>query len=269
MNDAELPFTLLVNSCDAFEDCWAPFFCLLERYWSAPRPSIVLNTERKLWAHNNFDIRCTQVQMETQHRLTWSECLSAALASIDTPLVLYMQEDYFIEKPVDVEAISALAQRMIDDPSIRHIGLTHFGAGSPILPDWRPMLSRIGPRATYRVSTQAGLWRTDALQSYLLPWESGWMFELFGTIRSWKRDELFLTIDRNLTSPAIEYQHTGIVKGQWSNFVPPLFEREGIAVDFETRGFFDDDGSSFLRRIKLLSNIASNPIATFNSIVRN
>jgi hypothetical protein len=266
MNDAPLPFTLLVNSCDAFEDCWAPFFCLLERYWSAPRPSIVLNTEHKLWAHDNFDIRCTQVQMETERSLTWSECLSAALASIDTPLVLYMQEDYFIEKPVDVEVISELAQRMIDDPSIQHIGLTHFGAGSPILPDKRPMLSRIGPRATYRVSTQAGLWRTDALQSYILPWETGWMFELFATIRSWKRDELFLTLDRNLTAPAIEYQLTGIVKGQWSDFVPPLFAREGINMAFEKRGFYDSDQPSLSRRIRLLSSVVKNPLLVFKSI---
>ena len=267
MNDAQSPFTLLINSCDAFEDCWAPFFCLLERYWSDPRPPIVLNTERKLWAHNTLDIRCTQVQLGIERRLSWSECLSDALATIDTPLVLYMQEDYFIEKPVDVEAISALSQRMIDDPSIKHIGLTHFGAGSPILPDARPMLSRIGPRATYRVSTQAGLWRTDALQSYLLPWESGWMFELFATVRSWKRDELFLTIDRNLAAPAIGYQHTGIVKGQWSHFVPALFDREGITMDFEARGFFDQAGPNFHRRIKLLSNIVSNPKLALKSVL--
>lgn len=205
--------------------------------------------------------------METEHRLTWSECLSAALASIDTPLVLYMQEDYFIEKPVDVEAISALAQHMIDDPSIKHIGLTHFGAGSPILPDTRSMLSRIGPRATYRVSTQAGLWRTDTLQSYLLPWESGWMFELFGTIRSWKRNELFLTVDRNLTTPAIEYQHTGIVKGQWSDFVPALFVNNSINMDFSRRGFYDNNQPALLRRLRLLKNIASNPFAACKSII--
>lgn len=185
---------------------------------------------------------------------------------IETPLVLYMQEDYFIESPVDVDVISALAQQMIDDPNIKHIGLTHFGAGSPVLPDIRPMLSRTGPYATYRISTQAGLWRKDALVSYILPWESGWMFELFGTIRSWKRNELFLTLDRATTKPAIQYQHTGIVKGQWSDFVPALFERERIKMDFSMRGFYDHSSSPLLRRLRLLRSIVSNPVAAYKSI---
>jgi hypothetical protein len=267
MNDSSVSFTLLVNSCDGFEDCWGPFFTLLERYWAAPHPPVILNTELKTFEPACLDMRCSQVQAGIERRLSWSECLSGALAMVETPLVLYMQEDYFIENPVDVDAIAALVQRMIDDPSIAHIGLTHFGAGSPILPDTRPMLSKIGPLATYRISTQAGLWRTNALQSYLLPWESGWMFELFGTVRSWKRNELFLTLDRDTTKPMIEYQHTGIVKGQWSHFVPALFKREGIAVDFAARGFYNNDKSALSRRLQLLLNIASNPAVAFKSIM--
>ena len=37
---------LLVNSCDKYEDLWAPFFTLLKKYWNPEYP-IVLNTESK------------------------------------------------------------------------------------------------------------------------------------------------------------------------------------------------------------------------------
>jgi hypothetical protein len=260
-------FTLLVNSCDAFEDCWFPFFTLLERYWPAPRPKIILNTEYKDWSFPSLAIETTAVQHGIERRLSWSECLSRALDKVETPLLLYMQEDYFIEAPVDVGRVEDAAAMMLADPSIRYVGLTHFGAGTPILPDARPNMSRIGARATYRLSTQAGLWRTDTLRSYLLPWESGWMFELLGTVRSWKRDELFLTLDRQKTAPAVVYQHTGIVKGQWSSFVPALFAREGIAVDFAERGFHDEGASALTRRLRLLRQVTNNPAKVAKSIL--
>lgn len=266
VDTAPLPYTLLVNSCDGFEDCWLPFFTLFERYWSGSKPSVVLNTENKSFEYPGIDLRVSRVEHGRERRLSWSECLDAALATIKTPLVLYMQEDYFIEQPIDTAMIAAMTQRMLGEPMIDHIGLTHFGAGKPILDDTRPHLSRIGPRATYRISTQAALWRREALRSYLLPWESGWMFELFGTVRSWKRDDLFLTLDRATTAPALAYQHTGIVKGQWSKFVPALFEREGIHVDFSKRGFYEGDVSPFSRRLKLLSNILANPAIALKSI---
>ncbi len=266
MNENSFPFTLLVNSCDGFEDCWTPFFTLLERYWAEPLPPILLNTEHKTFTRPHISVQCSQVQAGNDKRLSWSECLNHALAKVETPLVLYMQEDYFIESPVDLTMIATCARQMLDDPTIKHIGLTHFGAGSPILPDARPDLSLIGPRASYRISTQAGLWRKDALRSYLLPWESGWMFELFGTIRSWKRTDLFLTLNRATTVPAINYQHTGIVKGQWSQFVPALFENEGLEMDFSPRGFYQDNRTSFSRKLRLLSSIASNPAVAFKSI---
>lgn len=253
------PYTLLVNSCDSFSDCWTPFFTLLDRYWPRPHPPILLNTEKRDWSDARLEMSATRVQARIDRRLTWSECLEAALAQVKTPLVLYMQEDYFIESPVDAKRIDTLAQRMLESPEIGHIGLTHFGAGNPLLPNDAPGLSRVGAKASYRISTQAGLWQVDTLRSYILEWENAWMFELFGTVRSWKRNELFLTLDRTATKPAINYQHTGIVKGQWSAFVPALFERERIDMDFDKRGFSRTDISAIARRMKLLAQVVRHP----------
>ena len=37
--------TILVNSCDKYEDAWEPFFVLLEKYWIDHPRKILLNSE--------------------------------------------------------------------------------------------------------------------------------------------------------------------------------------------------------------------------------
>ncbi len=259
------PFTLLVNSCDAFEDCWDPFFTLLDRYWPALTAPILLNTEQLDHDLGDTRLAATQVQVGHAKRLTWSECLIAALEQVTTPLVLYMQEDYFVEQPVDHVAVTQAADLMLRQPQIGHIELTHFGAGGPRRLSPFPGFSTVSPRAPYRISTQAGLWRTETLRSYIKPWESGWAFELFGTVRSWRRSDLFLALAPERPA-AITYQHTGIVKGQWSAFIPELFRREAIAIDLKTRGLHVDPGA-LRRRVKLLRTISSQPRLAWRSLV--
>lgn len=264
--DATPRFTLLVNSSDGFEDCWVPFFTLLTRYWPDLKVPIVLNTELKRWSFKNLDIKCTQSQFGHPHQLSWSQCLVNALDQISTDLVLYMQEDYFIEQPVDHGTVCSLAELMTSTPEIKHIGLTHFGSAPPFWSASDNRLWTISPTSRYRVSCQAGLWRKDALKSLVLPWENGWMFELFGTVRSARRREQYLTVRRDAGSPPIIYQHTGIVKGRWSHFVPHLFACEGISVDFSKRGFNDASTPAIIRQARLLGRIASHPILALKSI---
>jgi hypothetical protein len=259
-------YTLLVNSCDSFEDCWVPFFTLLDRFWQGQRPGIILNTEKKQFEFDGLHITSSTVNSNRASRMTWSECLAQVLEKVPTPIVLYMQEDYFLESPVDVELIESMVQLMLDQPEIAHIGLTPFGSMPPFTPSAHPRLERIGARAKYRISTQAGLWRPEALKSYIRPWETGWMFELFGTLRSWRRQDLFLTLSRGGGNFPLVYQHTGIVKGQWSKFVPSLFAREKINVDFQMRGFFDDTTPAWLRKAKLMATVIRRPADAFRSL---
>ena len=93
------------------------------------------------------------------------------------------------------------------------------------------------------------------------------MFELFGTVRAWKRDDLFLTLDRAATAPAIEYQNTGIVKGQWSSFVPTLFRRECIEMDFSKRGFYGEEVPTLRRRFRLLTELVKRPLLAIKSVM--
>lgn len=232
-------FTLLVNSCDAFADTWHPFFELLKIYGSGlEQKDLLLVTEKSVYQHEGLEIRSSRANRDLHGRLPWGTCVLDALDQVPGDLVLYVQDDYFIEQPVDMSAIDRFAQKMLNDPSIGRIGLTHSGSHGPFDPTEDPSLSLVRRRARYRIMCQASLWRNDVLRSYLRADENAWMFELYGSRRSRHRDDRFLTVSATTAAP-IRYTHTGIIKGKWHRAMPELFARHGIPMDFERRGFYD------------------------------
>jgi len=249
--------TLLVNSSDGFEDCWRPFFRLLELYWGDRTIPILLNTETKIYSGSDDRVESSCVALGEHRRLSWSECLIRAIDKIETPLLLYMQEDYFLDRPARVDAFERIVRTMLEHPEIAHIGLTKHGSAGPFTPHPLPELSEIRPNARYRISTQVGLWRPDALRSYLDPAENGWMFEIFGTRRAAKRGDLFLTVDPAV-QPVFDYTHTGIIKGKWHPAIPELFTRHGIEMDFSKRGFYQPP-PALVRKWAVLRKLAENP----------
>jgi len=255
-------YTVLVNTSDNFEDCWNPFFILFKKYWSNCSANILLNTEFKDFTFERLNIKAAKSHLLTNDRkLTWSECLINALNKIDTPLVLYMQEDYFIDSEVQYNVIEEFASLMIKDPTIKHIGLTNSGSYPPFsryVQDDR--LWTIGQKSKYRISTQAGLWDKETLLSYVKPEEGGWMFEIFGTKRAQKRNEVFLTANHDFfSSPIIHYPFTGIIKGKWNAEIVPLFVENKIVTDFSKRGFYRKK-PLLERKIETFSKLVRNPI---------
>lgn len=248
-----------MNSCDSFEDCWPPFFALLDRNWPGLAAPILLNTEKKVWAGTGGRVISTQVQGIGEGRLTWSECLIRALGRVSTPLVLYMQEDYFLHAPVLESQVEAACELMLRQPEIGHIALSRHGSIGKHKPHECGWLEVVDPRARYRISTQAGLWRVATLLKYLRSEENGWMFEILGTLRSWRRNDIFLTVNQSpATRVPFEYIHTGIIKGRWHPQLPQVFERFGICVDFERRGFYRSK-PALLRRLETARLILSHP----------
>jgi len=235
--------TVLVNTSDGFEDCWGPFFQLFERYWPACPYPIVLNTETKAPRFDGLTVRAARVAVGAGRRLSWSECLAHCLDAIDTPFVLYLQEDFFLEAAVQQPLVEQFmhALRAGDADVIR---LMECGGSGPWTPTPDPLLWAVDQRAEYRIALQAALWRKSTLRGHLRMHESPWQMEVFGSARARRQRDRVLCVNRDrFHGPGKEvfpYQPTGVVKGQWArDIVEPLFERHGIAMDFSRRGFFD------------------------------
>jgi hypothetical protein len=263
-------FTILVNSSDGFEDCWKPFFELFSNHWGSCKNPILLNTELKEYAYPGLSIRASKVQLGSNKKLTWSECLIKALQQVETPLVLYFQEDYFIEKKVNVDLINKLAYKMIEDKSIKHIALTTIGSCPPYKETEDPILWEISQNAKYRISTQAALWDKETLLSYLKPEENGWMFEIYGTWRASRKKDIFLAANkglyRNKEESLIQYEHTGIIKGKWHLAMPKLFENHNIEIDFSKRGFYVPK-HPVLEKVQTAKKLFSRPSLLLQSLL--
>lgn len=260
-------YTVLVNSSDGFEDCWGPFFTLFKKYWPICNANIYLNTEAKDWQDPDLNIHCTKVQGQQDSRLPWSECLIRALDQINTPLVLYFQEDYFIHQPVRADLIDSASEHMMAHPEVKHIALTRHGSWGPYDPYPVKDFEIIRQNAKYRVSTQAALWRVETLKAHLKSEENGWMFEIYGTWRARRKFETFLStrFDSDFGGPAIDYLHTGIIKGKWLHDIQRVFAENGIEVDYSKRGFYQPK-PGMLRKLDVAVKLLSHPIYFFKQI---
>ncbi len=244
--------TIFVNTSDNFEDCWDPFFKLFKHFWNDCPYPIVLNTETKDYHFDGLNISCSKVSVGESRKLSWSECLARGLDSINTPYILYLQEDYFLEAPVRREFIEPLLEEMRDNIA-DVIRLLELDTAGPWTPSSSQLLWIVDQKAKYRLSLQASLWRKSVLRSQIRFHENPWQLESYGSSRSRRLKEKVCCVNRDefigQGKEVFPYKPTGVVAGQWErHIVEPLFELHGIAMDFSKRGFHDKNQRTRKRR---------------------
>ncbi|SHG28775.1 hypothetical protein SAMN05443549_103134 [Flavobacterium fluvii] len=237
-------YSILVNTTDSFEDCWIPFFTLFKKHWPDYDGKIYLNTETKVFTFPGLDIVSVQNNIQTpEKKITWSECLIAALNSIDDEIILYMQEDYFIKLHVQNDIVNEFVDVMLAE-DIDCIHLTDQNSLGPFLPSNFDDLWLIDKKATYRLSCQAALWKKSVLLKYIRTYENPWQYEKFGTKRAQLLNHKFYSVNRDKyklnENEIIPYVFTGIIRGRWYEEVIELFEINNITIDFRIRGFVKD-----------------------------
>lgn len=251
---------VLVNSSDGFRDCWLPFFRLLETYWPECRFPLYLNIESGHYAHPTLDVRClNHPALPSGENVPWSDRLLASLAAIPEQYVLYLQEDYFLDAPVDNARLEECLAA-VDGAGLGCVHLTPYGSHGGNRTAELPYLVDVPRVSHYRLSTQAAIWNKDVLASYVRPDESVWETEILGTLRSWSRPALIRTVapgDRG-RGPIMSYTGTGVIRGKWHPAVEPLFSRHGIEIDFARRGFYDFP-SRWRTRSRMLKSLLARP----------
>ena len=243
-----MSYSILVNTCDKFEDCWNPFFKLLSVYWPDCQGKLYLNTEYKDYSYPGLNIKsikgCNGKKIKGKFA-TWSQCLRWALETIDDDIVLYMQEDYFLRDRVKNDIVEDFVVFMEEHPAVKCLHLT-LGAVTNEAPEKSeyPNLKIVQSKYGQRVSCQAALWRKDELLSLIRDDENAWEFEEFGSQRSAIMDHRYLVVDNSWVKmdefEIIPYIFTGIIKGRWYEPVVPLFKANDIEIDYSKRGFVKD-----------------------------
>lgn len=163
----------------------------------------------------------------------WSARMLEALERIATPYVMYFQEDYWINAPVNTARVMSYVGLM------EKYGLNYIRLLSKPVPDYDfahdPRLGVLAEDAEYRTSVQISTWRRQVFLSLIRPHESVWQFEINGTLRSRSYGDTFLSTKRHGQDDyyyGIGYVCTAINLGKWARIAKGYARTEGLAVDF-------------------------------------
>lgn len=257
--------TIIVNSCDTYEDTWYPFFKLLSVNWENCSLPIVLNTDSKSFSYYGLDIKT--FNLYKRENVDWSTRLIETLKRIDTEFILFLLDDFFIKDYVQNDKVSKILDLLDKDKSVGCCYLypmkaihtekdndfyfldnaerfqERYKATSKIkfIRDFFKPYQKKDLIGLYVVNAQAAIWRKDVLLKTLRKHESAWDWEVFGTIRANKIKEKFISVvDDSYFSNIIPYDFdkgTGIISGVWvPRVVVPLFEKYNIQIDLNKRG---------------------------------
>lgn len=213
-------YSILINTCDKFEDCWDPFFKLWSIYWPDCKAKVYLNTEYKDFSYTGLDIipvKCCEGKQFKGKYASWSQCLLWALESIDSDIILYMQEDYFLNGIVNNEMVEHYVQYMQNHSDVPCIQLSTVGIPDCNVVNSQEHLNDSDPNFFSYVSCQAALWKKNVLRNLVREHESAWQFEFYGSKRAKFLGCRFLTIDHEWLRQynyVIPYLATGIIRGK-------------------------------------------------------
>ena len=238
--------TLLVNSCDKYDDLWFAFFTLLKKYWRPLDTQIIFNTESLDYTHEGLNIKCVHPRNKN---IPYGERLLNALKYVETEYVIIMLDDFFLRDYVNATDIAQIVNWMDNDKNI-----VYFNCDcTPVYADWEdekyPGYKRIPWGNEYILNMQAAVWRTDKFVRYwsnnVSPWEWELYYNINGAVNTKDKFYCAKTLNKGFCNYGYNYDGMGVFRGKWvMDDVQPLFEKEGIIVDFSKRGAYVKEGES-------------------------
>lgn len=182
--------SMLLSSCDKYDDSWAPFFIQLRKFWPEFNMPVYMGTESKTFQIEGFDIRCPLANGPIYRQ--WSKRLMKLLEYIDTEYVLFTLDDFWLTAPVDNEKFEKIVSYMEQDKRMGFVclkqeiipGKTSEKDMAAVAECQYPELWRCLKGKSFRITTQFGIWKRSYLTKILRSHESAWYFETRATWRS-------------------------------------------------------------------------------------
>ena len=215
---------ILVLSCDKDEDLFQPFHHCMEKYYPT-HPEIIYTTETL--KNPYYETICKNYPLEK-----WTKRIRETLKEIDDDKILIMVDDCFIRQHVDTDRIKYACDNLqgniamfnfeksfdTKDTETNIVGFKKRQHGSP-----------------YELSIMCGLWCKEKLINILTNDSDPWTVEYKQDTKGY--DFLINSDDYIIDWGYITWNTAGVCKGKWCKEVIPFFEKEGIRVDYEKRGF--------------------------------
>ena len=235
--------TILVNSCDKYEDAWEPFFRLLKIQWPDCPYEIVLSTETKTYECDFFNVKT----INCDKNLSWSSRLKYTLNQIDTEFVLFFLEDFFLLEPVQTDILNVALAKL---KAINNICVFEFPSVEPNYhkssnSNNKKCFCLVDRYKPYRTKVMISLWRKSDFQKLLFENENPWQCEKETSIRSMAYNKKVFKQEYHYSIPAFYYHINpkcgfGITGGKWLNKNKQFFESMGInTVNYKRLGVME------------------------------
>jgi len=245
---------VIINSCDAYSDIWPLFCAAFKEHWRGCPYPLLINTESLNYSDTNLNIR-THVHGKKKDS-TWGERLLGTLGDLSSEYIVMLFDDFVLEDKVDEKCIEECMRRMDAD---KNISVFYF---SNIPGDARKASIYDGfeiiPRFTnYRLNSAPALWRRQHLIELTRAHDDPWMWELFGTSRTFLHRGVFYCAQRGRETIYKYNSQMGgaIYRGKWVEKVAgPLIERYGLGIDMKSRGTIGEPSSprTFSQKLKMI-----------------
>jgi len=214
--------TVVVCSCDEYADILPPFSALWKKYWPDCPFGTVLVTETA-----PADSMCFDRVIACGKSGNWCSRLVMALGQIETPYVLMLCDDYYLEKPVDtdlmlrrlgqIKQFGANNLRMIPNPKPGKANAKPFGNGTDLF--------QYVPMTAYSVATQSGFWRREFLSKLATGRATIWELERYGSFDPIAAEKPLLV------TPTKEFPFLDAVhKGCWETWGVKVCQENGIDI---------------------------------------
>ncbi len=196
--------SVLITSCDSYEDAWYPFFSLFHIMWSDCPYPVFLNTESKNYTNDILNIHCVHpenIKGFNGKPISWSNRLRQALQQIQTDYILFFLEDFFLMSPVRGDKVDECIQIMDEYPKIGAIRFYDDAHLSEIIFN---EYTKVDSKFDFAINTMVTLWRKSFLLS-LLRDESPWEFEYSATER-WRRTDIEILVHKSEFPLVFDYK---------------------------------------------------------------
>ena len=240
MDNDQKGLSILVVSCDKYNDLWPVFFEMKKKNWSDCQYRTYLGTNEIKAEINDVVSICVGED------LSWADNVKKMLDSIKEDYVLMLLEDFFIDRKIDNREINNSLE-FVKSKDIDCMRL------EPLEPPLFVMnhglrAGRLNPKAPYYVSTQPAIWKKNVLKELLKEGYSAWDFEQKNSNEL--SENAKVTYNFWGTKKYIFHHKNGVERGKYYLSTVNILRKNGITVDVEERGILND--KNVILKLKLM-----------------
>ena len=217
---------ILVLSCDKNEDIFKPFYHCMEKYYPT-HPIIFYATET---INNPYYFTINKNYPLNQ----WTRRIRETLSEIEDDQILLMVDDCFIRKPVDTKRIEYISHYLNNDNNIAMFNFEKSFDSKDEETEIKGFKKR-SHGSDYELSLLCGLWNKKKLMQVLSKDSDPWTVEY--NQNTYNYDYYINSEDYIIDWGYITWKPAGLYKGKWCKEIIPFFEKEGIKIKYDERGF--------------------------------